>query len=391
VKKYKIIELLKSTENADIFLVINNINKQVYIMKKIKNGSIIPYEIMLGEKNKYLVEVFDVFEEENTVILEYIQGKALSEIGGSACEADVKRWSIQLCKAIEALHAKNIIHRDIKPSNIMLTADNSIKLIDFDIARTHKPYMGKDTRYIGTDGFAPPEQYGFAQTDVRTDVYAVGAVMYELLTGGMPLSTVSEYRGALGKIIRKCTELNPSDRYHTVVELRRAIEGRRKYAAGINKQLAVIIIICIASAAIILAAAIPLIKNNVSDVSVSQSVSDEINIDCGGFNEQSTPVGISSVRVGTEKRANNTEAFCIYAKMINNEGLPQGSSVELTFEILDENGNTLTTAQMREDFGTEGFVLSRIRLSDVSKKNGSFVCHGEKIDTIKLSDIRVSN
>ena len=87
----------------------------------------------------------------------------------------------ELCEVLVFLHGYGIIHRDIKPSNLLLAPDGHIRLIDFDAAREGKPSADNDTRLLGTRGYAPPEQYGFAQTDSRADIYAAGVTMKQLL------------------------------------------------------------------------------------------------------------------------------------------------------------------------------------------------------------------
>src|SRR5262249_56284958 len=82
-----------------------------------------------------------------------------------------------------------IIFRDLKPGNVMVTASGRVKLIDFGIARVFTPGRVRDTQALGTPGFAPPEQYGKAQTDARADVYALGCTLYQLLSGYDPATT----------------------------------------------------------------------------------------------------------------------------------------------------------------------------------------------------------
>ena len=174
--KYKILEKLSATDNSEIYLVMNNEINQICVMKKIKNGGAKLYADIMGTDNPNIVKVFDV-PDNGTVIMEYISGTPLSALGRRAAEYEVKEWTVQLCSAVGALHGMGIIHRDIKPSNIMLTNDGIIKLIDFDASRIYKSYRKKDTRNIGTDGYAPPEQYGFAQTDCRSDIYSFGVLL----------------------------------------------------------------------------------------------------------------------------------------------------------------------------------------------------------------------
>lgn len=117
----------------------------------------------------------------------------------------------------------------MKPSNIMLQPDGSLKLIDFGIAREYKQESNADTTYIGTKGYAAPEQFGKAQTDARTDIYSLGVTMYHLLTGKSPYEPpyqfvpvrqlVPELSHGIEYILNKCVQSEPADRYQTVDEL----------------------------------------------------------------------------------------------------------------------------------------------------------------------------
>lgn len=130
-----------------------------------------------------------------------------------------------LCKVLRHLHKNGIVHRDIKPSNLLLGADGHIRLIDFDAARETKTDAEQDTRLLGTKGYAPPEQYGFAQTDERADIYALGVTFRELLA-----SAASKDRWR--HILNRCTALEPKRRYRHVWMIPAAVRlGRiRRYA-----------------------------------------------------------------------------------------------------------------------------------------------------------------
>lgn len=152
-------------------------------------------------------------ETSTTIIEEYIEGTTAGSTELS--EKQFLNLVKELCSVLEFLHGKGIIHRDIKPSNIILAKDGHIRLIDFDAARMPKEGLEQDTRLLGTRGYAPPEQYGFAQTDERTDIYSLGVTLEQLLgdRAGKP-----RYK----RIIRKCTNLNPDKRYQSVAQVKRA-------------------------------------------------------------------------------------------------------------------------------------------------------------------------
>jgi hypothetical protein len=129
----------------------------------------------------------------------------------------------ELCGILSYLHSLTppVIHRDIKPSNIIISpGDNGVKLIDFGISRRYSETAETDTEHFGTKRYSPPEQYGFSQTDNRTDIFALGVVMRSMLTGD-EVGTICDRR--LAQIVEKCTAFAPEDRYQTVNELKRAL------------------------------------------------------------------------------------------------------------------------------------------------------------------------
>jgi len=141
-----------------------------------------------------LPKVIDFFSERSRhfLVMEYVPGKTLEkrleEVGAPLPEREVYGYAVQLCDVLDYLHRQRppIIFRDLKPANIMLKPDGHIKLIDFGIARHFKPGQSKDTQAMGTPGYAAPEQYGKEQSDVRADVYALGATLHHAITGRDP-------------------------------------------------------------------------------------------------------------------------------------------------------------------------------------------------------------
>lgn len=103
----------------------------------------------------------------------------------------------QLCQALAPLHRENIVHRDIKPENIVLGADSQVYLIDFGIARFEKAGRSADTTLLGTHGYAAPEQFGFCQSDARADIYSLGVVLNQVVTGAFPNAARAD--GLLGR------------------------------------------------------------------------------------------------------------------------------------------------------------------------------------------------
>ncbi|HEX9440865.1 MAG TPA: protein kinase, partial [Roseiflexaceae bacterium] len=192
-----------------------------------------------------LPRVIDRFEEDGKqfLVMEYVEGQtlrqALAARGGRADVSEARDWAEQLCAVLSYLHAQTppIIYRDLKPSNVMLRPDGRLALIDFGIARFYKPGQASDTAIYGTLGYAAPEQYGEGQTDQRSDVYALGVLLYHLLTGydvtGSPfrLPHISrlqpEVPPRLASLITRATAMEPSDRFASVADL--AAELRRAF------------------------------------------------------------------------------------------------------------------------------------------------------------------
>ena len=140
-------------------------------------------------------------------------------------EAAAKAIMIQVCGALSALHAHGIVHRDVNPSNVMILKNGAVKLIDYDITREEKPGAEKDTHVLGTLGYTSPEQFGFAQTDGRADVYSCGVLLNFLLTGCLP--DEKRYEGKLSSVIDQCTQIDREKRYDSAAQLSQILKGNR--------------------------------------------------------------------------------------------------------------------------------------------------------------------
>lgn len=167
--------------------------------------------------------------EAGFLVREYVEGDTLQELmekeqplsGQEAMEA-----AIQVCGLLRKLHRQNppVIYRDVKPQNVVRTPRGEYVLIDLDTARMYKDGAGEDTVFMGTRGLASPEQFGFQQTDVRTDVYGLGMLLLYLLTGGYEKNKkYEELPKQIKKIIAKCTEFSPKDRYPSIKEAEQAL------------------------------------------------------------------------------------------------------------------------------------------------------------------------
>ena len=219
------IRLLKSSDKGEVWLASEKSGRLV-IRKRIAWTGL-PYA-MLKEKGYPLIpRILHCIEEdgETLVVEEYVQGESLLDrIGRKAylSEREAGNILLQLCDGLAPIHAQGIVHRDIKPSNLILQSGCIIRLIDFDAARTVKEHSGEDTMHLGTKGYAPPEQFGYGQTDARSDIYSIGITLRESMPEG--------YGGYLAKVFARCTEIDPDRRYRNVQELRRAVTLRRFWA-----------------------------------------------------------------------------------------------------------------------------------------------------------------
>lgn len=184
-----------------------------------------------------LPRIVDIFQDaENIYIVEdFVEGITLEQLlrrQRKVDEALALQWFRELCGVLRYLHTQKpnpIIYRDMKPANIMLQPDGTLKLIDFGIAREYKQTSTADTTYIGTKGYAAPEQFGRAQTDERTDIYSLGVTMYHLVTGKSPFEPPYQFvpvrrldpslsRG-VEYILNKSVQSEPEARYQNVDEL----------------------------------------------------------------------------------------------------------------------------------------------------------------------------
>ena len=178
-------------------------------------------------------KAYRIFEENGGVyfLREYIEGTPLSQMvmqKGGIQERELCKISLKICQAVEDFQKLEdpMIHRDIKPENIVVTPTGETVFIDFGTMRSYKKDSQRDTFVVGTRGTAAPEQYGYRQTDQRTDVYAIGQTMLYMVTESYELDQLSECKISrkLKKIIEKACSFEPDKRYADAAELRKAIE-----------------------------------------------------------------------------------------------------------------------------------------------------------------------
>lgn len=226
-------EELTSLDQHDNILLVRDIKTNEIYVKKILDtfhGEV--YRTLQQASILGIPRLYEIFEENQQLIIieEYIAGESLEkklERGVLSQEATLD-YIYQLCDILYLLHGlqPQVVHRDIKPSNIMITRENKICLIDFNAARLYQENVNEDTQLIGTQEYAAPEQYGFRQTDARTDVYALGVVLNQMLTGKLPKEEIA--KGFLGNVIRTCTKMDPEHRYQTIEQMKKACNPKRR-------------------------------------------------------------------------------------------------------------------------------------------------------------------
>ena len=219
ISSVKEIRIVKESERQKVLLVEGPDGKR-YFKRLISGDKREIYKSLKKINHVNIPKIYYVgFDSDTVVIEEYIEGISLSgymEQNKEMSKKQIHSISIQILSALEALHKADIIHRDIKPDNILIDESNHVWLTDYDIARIYRKEVRRDTETMGTFGYAPIEQYGMLPTDFKTDIYAFGVTLSILLE-------YANQKGFLLKIAEKCKKVDPSERYQSAKEVKRAI------------------------------------------------------------------------------------------------------------------------------------------------------------------------
>src|SRR5262245_4384790 len=167
----------------------------------------------------------------NYLVMEYIDGRPLS--GPLSLDQSLK-YASQICDALDAAHRKGVVHRDLKPGNILITK-SGVKLLDFGLARIESSQHGDETTFnpkltqtgavMGTPAYMAPEQWEGKAGDARSDIYAFGCVLYEMLTGKRAAEGRRDVEPAtVESVLRVCLERDPEDRWQSAHDMRRALQ-----------------------------------------------------------------------------------------------------------------------------------------------------------------------
>ncbi|HUM85583.1 MAG TPA: serine/threonine-protein kinase [Lachnospiraceae bacterium] len=252
--KYKILSEIGHGGMSVVYLALNERANKTWAIKEVRKdggndsevvsqGLVAETEMLKKLNHPHLPSIVDVIDRDDSfiIVMDYIEGKSLQSVlkhEGAQSPENVIEWAEQLCDVLGYLHSRKppIIYRDMKPGNVMLKPDGNVMLIDFGTAREYKAHSEGDTTWLGTRGYAAPEQFGgHGQTDARTDIYCLGATMYHLLTGYspadtnfavLPLGQLNPFFTGSGieKIVSKCCEPDPANRYQNCAELMYALQ-----------------------------------------------------------------------------------------------------------------------------------------------------------------------
>ena len=231
----KTLKIIKQDNDKTISLEEHETTHTKYIKKELNFYDKKLYQTLQKIKNPYIPKIFVIQEKNNklTLIEEYIEGKTLDQQKNS--KEQVKDIMHQLCDCLYYLHSLKppIIHRDIKPENIIYH-NHKVTLLDFGIARFLDSTKKKDTLILGSAGYAAPEQFGFEQSNPKTDIYALGKLMNYLLNG--TLENQDNIPLDLKKIILKATQIDYKNRYNSFKEMDLAIQGKEMILPPINNE-----------------------------------------------------------------------------------------------------------------------------------------------------------
>ena len=244
------------------------------------------YRMLAGHSCENLPAVYHCETRDGFFLVEeeYIDGICLQDMldGGATLDENQAAAVVRMvCRALNVLHEAGFVHRDVKPEHVLLTPEHRIVLIDLDASMRILPEKDTDTRLLGTAIYAAPEQFGLTRSDVRTDVYSMGILLNELLTGAHP--AVTRYRdGRLDDVIEKCIQMNPRDRYQNMDELTAALASQ--HAGGRTSQNPyrrwfLPFVACVACLGILIgAAALPDGKAGMPDVLPTDSTADSVSV-----------------------------------------------------------------------------------------------------------------
>lgn len=238
---YQVVAQLGNSSGYSTLLLTNRMGG-IVVYKEIPDELYTIYSKLQARPHPNLIQIYEVVKKGNgiaAVFQEYFPSVTLEEIleyRDRLTEEEMKEIMLQICSAVHSFHQLGIVHRDLTPANILINGQKVVKVTDFGISRIHKRNQQNDTTILGTAGYAAPEQFGFKQTDARTDIYALGVMMNQMLTGKM-LNEVM-YRGSipLFNLISQCTRISMEERCG-IDEIEAVLTGRAIHKKPLWKRI----------------------------------------------------------------------------------------------------------------------------------------------------------
>lgn len=245
--RYEIIKVLGKGGMSTVYLAKDKRLNKNWAVKEVKESfrdqvdlSAEP-NILKNLNHSGIPKIIDIFNENDNlyIVEDFIEGNNLEQY--IKMNTDISITSIlsitsKICEILEYLHGLEppIIYRDLKPQNIIISNEQQVTLVDFGISKIYKANGNMDTVALGTKGYAAPEQYGANQSNIRSDIYGLGAVIFFLINKRSP-NTINEplkddsYSMELGKeikdIIKKCMQIEPGDRFESINTLKKYIDN----------------------------------------------------------------------------------------------------------------------------------------------------------------------
>ncbi len=252
LEQYDQLECFSHSRGTETFLVREKCSGDLYVAKCFDKSACVEIhesEILLRLRHNGLPAYAASYENArvSVTVREYVAGVPLDLFvrQNRISEQQAIQICVQLCDILRYLHDQEnpVIHRDVKPQNVIVRPDGTVALIDFDIARRYSDGAETDTQFFGTRTYAPPEQYGFSQTDCRTDIYSLGVLLRFLLTGNekeLPDKPLSKH---MKRIVGRCTAFAPKDRFANAAAVKNALlraDGRRREKIALSLSFAAV-------------------------------------------------------------------------------------------------------------------------------------------------------
>lgn len=211
----------------------------ILVCKELTDELLQVYKELQKRPHPNIVQIlgFCVNKEQSAVLLEYFPSVTLEEKlvqQGKLSLVETENIMLQVCSGVYSFHGLGIVHRDLKPSNILVDIHGVAKITDFGISRFYKKNQNSDTRILGTPGYAAPEQFGFAQTDERADIYSLGVLINRMLTGKLPNELLFTGELKVSSIVKQCLSMS-ADQRCSIEEVEAALGGRPRQKVPLQK------------------------------------------------------------------------------------------------------------------------------------------------------------